>query len=198
MAISVAYLHLCITTRRARCRVSPEAAASVGAVRRSNQPTKVAPHTTAASLSLLYPDTVSRVIAYRRRQNGRSNQSAQRQNPGQPGRGLLLLNPLVVTRERGGIPLARGGALCERMFVRFGAWRVGYQWLGGEEVLREHWLTMASTIQTSGARPPTSVSPLRPSWTPRKTPRCTSRESTRRGFVAHARCIPEGRTGQRS
>ena len=50
----------------------------------------------------------------------------------------------------------------------------GYQWLGGEEMLREHWLTMASTIQTSGARPPTSVSPLRPSWTPRKTPKCTS------------------------
>lgn len=56
-------------------------------------------------------------------------------------------------------------------------------------------LTMASTIQTSGARPPTSVSPLRPSWTPRKTPRCTSSKSTWRRFVAHARCIPEGRTG---
>ena len=54
-AISVAYLHLCITTRKARCRVSPEAAASVGAVRRSNQPTKVAPHTTATSLSLYTP-----------------------------------------------------------------------------------------------------------------------------------------------
>lgn len=37
-------------------------------------------------------------IAFRSRQNGRRNQSPQRQNPGQPGRGLLLLNPLVFTR----------------------------------------------------------------------------------------------------
>jgi len=39
-----------------------------------------------------------RGIAFRSRQNGRRNQSPQRQNPGQPGRGLLLLNPLVFTR----------------------------------------------------------------------------------------------------
>lgn len=128
-------------------------------------------------------DTVYRVIAYRRRHNGRSNQGAQRQNPGQPGRGLLLLNPLVSTRKRRGGKTGPRGICIARMDRKSqDVGKAEMQWLGYEQILREHWLTMFPTAQTSGARPPTSVSPLRPLWTLRRTPRCTS------SIIARASC----------
>lgn len=113
----------------------------IGAVRAQTR-RQTQPHTITANNASATFDTVYRAIAYRSRQNGRSNQGAQRQNPVQPGRGLLLLNPLVFTRETEEEDPRRCDWRLRKSLESEDMGRACTQCRQHEEMLREYWLTM--------------------------------------------------------
>jgi hypothetical protein len=76
LSISTPLTRQCALPRLSREAAASERASSELLAEPANQsPTS---HDSPATLSILYPDTVIRAIAYRRRHNGRSYQGAQR------------------------------------------------------------------------------------------------------------------------